>query len=158
MVENLRICNLRTAHFLRIFADMRYAAQSREICRFEIFGLTYLRNLGIFDCKLSPRIWGLKKFACPPLQICHRCQPYWRQSCRWCTLSCEYFLKFLKNLKQPNGILRGLGDTDWWKNWNRKYCGTVPLKFLLNEQNWKPQLLTGIPIQLEAIFHDCEST
>jgi hypothetical protein len=39
---------------------MRYAAQSREICRFEIFGLTYLRN-----CELSPRIWGFKKICMP---------------------------------------------------------------------------------------------
>jgi hypothetical protein len=44
---------------------MRYAAQSREICGFEIFGLTYLRNLGIFDCELSPRIWGFKKICMP---------------------------------------------------------------------------------------------
>jgi hypothetical protein len=40
---------------------MQYAAQSREICGFEIFGLTYLRNLGIFDCELSPRIQKIKK-------------------------------------------------------------------------------------------------
>ena len=42
---------------------MRYAAPSREICGLEIFGLTYLRNLGIFDSELSPRIWGFKKLC-----------------------------------------------------------------------------------------------
>jgi hypothetical protein len=44
---------------------MRYAAQSREICGFEIFGLAYLGNLRIFDCELSPRIWGFKKICMP---------------------------------------------------------------------------------------------
>jgi hypothetical protein len=53
------ICGLLT------FADMRYAAPSREICGLEIFGLTYLRNLGIFDSELSPRIWGFKKLCMP---------------------------------------------------------------------------------------------
>ncbi len=81
--------------------------------------------------------------------------------CRWCTLSCEYFHKFLKNLKRPNGILRGLGHTDSWKKLNRQSCGTVPLNFLLNVQNWKPQIFSLAFLSnyiVEAIFHDCEST
>jgi hypothetical protein len=50
---------------LRIYADKRYAAQSKEICGFEIFGLAYLRNLGIFDCELSPKICGFNKICKP---------------------------------------------------------------------------------------------
>ncbi len=158
MVENLRICNLRTAHicgYLRI-CDMQL--NQEKFADLKFLDSHILEIWGFLIANWAQEFGDLKKFACPPLQICQRCQPYWRQSCRWCTLSCEYFRKFLKNLKRPNGILRGLGDTDSWKNWNRKSCGTVPLKFLLNVQNWKPQILTGIPIQLEAIFHDCEST
>ncbi len=41
-------------------ADLRFAVLSKEICGFEIFELTYLRNLRIFDCKMSPRICGLE--------------------------------------------------------------------------------------------------
>jgi hypothetical protein len=64
------------------FADLRFAVQSKEICQYEIFGLTYLRNLLIFDCELSLRICGFeicgfkKTFAHPSMQICHRCQQH----------------------------------------------------------------------------------
>jgi hypothetical protein len=44
---------------------MRYAAQSKEIGEFEIFGLAYLRNLGIFDCELSPKICRFNKICTP---------------------------------------------------------------------------------------------
>jgi hypothetical protein len=50
---------------LRIFADKRYAAQSKEISGFQIFGLAYLRNLGIFDCELSIKICGYNKICTP---------------------------------------------------------------------------------------------
>ncbi len=55
----------------------------------------------------------------------------------------------------------------WWKlihekTWNWKTRGTVPLNFLFHVQNWtaklKALILAVIPVQLEAIFHDCEST
>jgi hypothetical protein len=36
--------------------DLQFAVQSKVICVFEIFGLTYHRNLRIFDCEESPRI------------------------------------------------------------------------------------------------------
>jgi hypothetical protein len=42
-----------------------------------------------------------------------------------------------------NGKLRGLGETDSWKTWRRKSCGTVPLNFLLHVRNctkWKQQI------------------
>jgi hypothetical protein len=38
------------------FASLQFAVQSKEICGFEIFGLKYLRNLRICNCKL--RICG----------------------------------------------------------------------------------------------------
>ncbi len=42
--------------------------------------------------------------------ICHLFQRH-----RWCTLKCEYPRLFRQNLKLPNGIFRGLGETDSWK-------------------------------------------
>ncbi len=42
--------------------------------------------------------------------------------CRWCqrhqrrVLSCEYLREFLEIWNGPNGILRGLEETDSWKN------------------------------------------
>jgi hypothetical protein len=60
MMENLRIYNLRIYN-LRISSPTKFA----EICE-----LTYLRNLRICDCGLSPRICGFKKtVAWPFLQI-----------------------------------------------------------------------------------------
>jgi hypothetical protein len=47
------------------FASLQFAVQSKEICGFEIFGLNNLRNLQIFDCKLSPRICGFKVSTTP---------------------------------------------------------------------------------------------
>jgi hypothetical protein len=58
LVENLRICNLRTGSPIK-FADLQFADQSKEIC-----GLTYLKNLRICDCGLSPRICGFLKKSC----------------------------------------------------------------------------------------------
>jgi hypothetical protein len=111
MVENLRICNLQTA-YLKI-CGFAICCSIKEICRFEIFGLTYLRYLQIFYCKLSPRICGFeicgfkKTFACPLLQIFHHCQPYWRQICR----QCHQIRKFLKKFKM---VLMGCLGT-WGK-------------------------------------------
>ncbi len=63
IVENLRICNLRTGSPKK-FADLQFADQWKEI-----WGLAYLRNLRIWYCGLSPRICGFKKtVAWPPLQ------------------------------------------------------------------------------------------
>jgi hypothetical protein len=69
IVENLRVCNLRTGLPTKFadlqFLDLQFADQYKEIC-----GLAYLRNLRICDCGLSPRICGFKKtVAWPPLQI-----------------------------------------------------------------------------------------
>jgi hypothetical protein len=55
MVKNLRMCNLRTGSPTK-FADLQFADQSKEIC-----GLSYIRNLRICGCGLSPRICGFKK-------------------------------------------------------------------------------------------------
>jgi hypothetical protein len=60
IVENLRICNLRTGSPTR-FLDLQFADQWKEIC-----GLAYLRNLRICDCGLSPRICGFKKTVAWP--------------------------------------------------------------------------------------------
>jgi hypothetical protein len=62
-VENLRICNLRIGSPTK-FADLQFADQWKEIC-----WLTYLKNLRICDCGLSPRICGFKKTVWPSLQI-----------------------------------------------------------------------------------------
>ncbi len=44
--------------------------------------------------------------------VCH-----WWQRHRWCTLSCEYFREFSTKIWiGPHGILRGLRETDLWKN------------------------------------------
>ena len=55
---------------------------------------------------------------------------------------------------------QGLGVNYSWKN--LKSHGTVPLNFILHvqieQQNWKPQILSVVPIQMKATFHDCEST
>jgi hypothetical protein len=46
MMENWRIIDLPTGTPKK-FADLRFVDQSKEICRFEICGLAYLRNLQI---------------------------------------------------------------------------------------------------------------
>jgi hypothetical protein len=59
IVENFRICNLRTGSPTKFedlqFLDLQFADQYKEIC-----GLAYLRNL---------RIGFKKTVAWPPLQI-----------------------------------------------------------------------------------------
>ncbi len=73
----------------------------------------------------------------------------------------QIFEKIQNGPKRDN-LLRGLGETIHEKTWNQKSHGTVPLNFILHvqieQQNWKPQILSVIPIQLKAILHDCEST
>ncbi len=47
---------------------------------------------------------------------------------RWCTLNCKYLREiFEKNWNCPIGILRGLGETNSWKNLKLK----IPWHFLL---------------------------
>ncbi len=66
-------------------------------------------------------------------QICHRCRWYRRQFCRcrwyrWSTLSCEYLREIFKKIRNgPNGILRGLGETDSWKKPEAKNLVTLSL-------------------------------
>ncbi len=75
------------------------------------------------------------------------------------TLSCEYFWKFLKKFNGPkwDTLLKGLGETISEKTWNQNSHGTVPLNFILHvqieQQNWKPQILSVIPIQLKATVY-----
>ncbi len=55
--------------------------------------------------------------------ICHRCR--WH---RWQTLSCEYLREFSKKFRyDPNGIFRGMGETDSWKKPEVENLMTVPL-------------------------------
>ncbi len=74
------------------------------------------------------------------VQICHRCQRHQQQNCRWCRwckilplvpLVLLYRWQHLeqrisprmltkKNRNGPNGILRGSGETDSWKNLKSK--------------------------------------
>ncbi len=63
--------------------------------------------------------------------ICHRCR--WH---RWQTLICEYLReKFEKIWNSPNGIIRGLGETNSWKKTrNKKSRDTVPLKILSSQK------------------------
>ncbi len=55
--------------------------------------------------KKSEKFYWLKMFS-----ICHRCSGH-----QWQTLSCEYPRIFEKIRNGPNGIIRGLGETDSWK-------------------------------------------
>jgi hypothetical protein len=137
MVENLRICNLRTGSPTK-FEDLQFAIWS-----------AIKRNLRICDCGLSLRICELKKkLHGTPWQICHWCQR--------CTLSCEYFRE-LSNKFEPALI----GYSGAWgkmfhekKTWSRKSRDTVPLNFLLHVQNytkWQPQIHAVIPGQLETM-------
>ncbi len=51
-------------------------------------------------------------------------------------LELRIFPQILKKISNgPNGILRGLGETDSCKTWSQKSHGTVPLNFLLHIQN-----------------------
>ncbi len=44
------------------------------------------------------------------------------------TLSCEYLRKFLKKIwNGHNWILRGMGETDWWKKLKSKISWLCPL-------------------------------
>ncbi len=49
----------------------------------------------------------IKIFLIENFFICHRCQRH-----QWCTLNCKYLREFRNG---PNGILRGLEETDSWK-------------------------------------------
>ncbi len=64
---------------------------------------------------------------CPRYQQ-HRRYIYQCQQHQWCTLSCEYFHKFEKIENGPNGILRGLRETDSWKNLKLKISWHCPFK------------------------------
>jgi hypothetical protein len=66
-------------------------------------------------------IWNFSDWKI--FSICHRCQ---RQP--WCILSCECLRKFSKKIRNgPIGILRGLGETDSWKNLKSKISWHCPL-------------------------------
>ncbi len=92
------------------FAGLQFAVQSKEIWGFEIFGLKYLRNLRIFDCELSPRICGFEVSTTPAVNL----PPVSTAP----VVHLELWIfpqNFLKIQNRPNGILKGLGETDSWK-------------------------------------------
>ncbi len=73
--------------------------------------------------KMSKQI-KLKLYWLKIFSICHHCRRH-----PWCTLSCKYIRKFLKNLNGPNRILRDLGETDSWENLKLKTSCHCPFKF-----------------------------
>ena len=50
----------------------------------------------------------------------------------WCTLSWEYLRELSKKIwNGPNGVLRGLGETDSWKNQKSKISWHCPFQNIL---------------------------
>ncbi len=63
----------------------------------------------------------------------------------------------IQNSPKWDTLLKGLWETIHENTYNRKSYGTVPLNFILHvqieQQNWKPQILSVIPIQLKATVY-----
>ncbi len=177
VVKNLRICNLRTAHLricdcssikrnLRIwnfwthiskkFADLKNIC-TPHLCKFA----TVVNHTGSkFAASVNdtgvilPLISTTPAVNLPPATTAPAVHlELW--------IFPQIFEK-IQNAPKWDTIFRSLGETIHEKTWNWKSHGTVPLNFTshvqIEQQNWKPQILSVIPIQLKAIFHDCEST
>jgi hypothetical protein len=93
-------------------------------------------------------------FHLPPVfSICHRCKRYQR-----CTLSCEYLREFFENIwNGPNGITRGLGETDSWKNQKEKISWHWTFKKgprgKKRGKTWSPHSLKDFLLRAPARVH-----
>jgi hypothetical protein len=148
---NLRICNLRRAHLknLRIcnllfnqkkFADLKFLySHISEMCGILIVNWAQeFEDLRFADLKTHLHA-----------HLCNFATIFNHTGGKNLPPVSTNLQNFEKIQNGPNGILRGLGETNSWKTWNWKSRGNVPLNFLLHIQN--------ITAKLKAADSHCQS-